>query len=1170
MRLLTLELMSFGPFTNAVIDFSAVGRPGLHVVYGPNEAGKSAALRAITGLFYGIPGQTSDSFLHGPGDLRIGGRIRHPDGSELAFIRRKGNKNTVLDRDEKPLDDSVLQKYLSGVSREMFAGMFGIDHERLREGGRQIIAGEGDVAVGLYAAALGIGNLRDVLRELRNEAEGLFKATGKTPRINRLLSEYKDLRKQVADLSLPGREWLQHREAVESAEADLAGTVAGLVRLGGVLNRLQRLEKAIPLLADRKSAIREAASMGDVRLLDADFGKERRVEEAKLHGAREAVKRASTAIEQLDLEMKGLPVRQEILSQEALIKDMQERLGSHRKARADEPQLRARMDLLRADALLILREFAPHLDHDAVETFRLPEVKKIRIQDLGARFQSHQAIRERAAAEAKKTEADLAAARTALGKIDAPKNPADLKRAVRQAQSRGDLDGQLAALQDRMRQDTVEVEIALRSLPLWTGDLEHLEKLPFPLTETAQRFEQTFRDVAVRWEGNEERLGEAKSLAEDVLRQMETLQHAGAIPTEEDLERARARRDAGWKLVRRSWLKDASGPEALREFDPENDLPSAYEAAVRGADEIADRLRREADRVAQLAHLLAGRGACMSRIAEFEGLRGELAAEHTRIEGEWAALWRMAGMEPLSPKEMQSWLGKREKLLEKASALRLLRIEADRMEAILARERQRLGACLEGLSEPGAVPGETMAGLLQRCEETVGRIETSSRKREKLEEKIREIETRSASVAEESRQAETRMVEWRKPWAECMRALGLEPDATPIEANAALTRNQDMLSKMDEAGRLAARIEGIRRDAEAFAADSRKLMERVAPDLLGLPVEQAVGELYTRFNRASKAAATLEQLLKRKEEQSGLLRESRLAVEGASARLDELCRKAGCQRHEELEGAEKQSERMRFLRDKIERLDAQLTTLSGGAGLEAFIAEAGDADADAIPLQMAETALQIAENETRRSELERRIGSGRTLLAAMDGEGKALEAAEKAESALARMREEAERYARLHLASILLSREIERYRETNQGPVLRLASEIFSKLTLGSFASLKPVFDRGDRPVLAGFRPSGQKVPVGGMSEGTVDQLYLALRLASLEMQAESGETMPFVIDDILINFDDSRSEAALKVLAELSRKTQIVFFTHHLHLLDLVETASPEGLLKVHRLDGN
>ena len=72
------------------------------------------------------------------------------------------------------------------------------------------------------------------------------------------------------------------------------------------------------------------------------------------------------------------------------------------------------------------------------------------------------------------------------------------------------------------------------------------------------------------------------------------------------------------------------------------------------------------------------------------------------------------------------------------------------------------------------------------------------------------------------------------------------------------------------------------------------------------------------------------------------------------------------------------------------------------------------------------------------------------------------------------------------------------------------------------------------------------------MSAGTADQLYLALRVAAIEDYLDHAEPMPFIADDLFINFDDKRAAAGFRVLNELAKKTQVLFFTHHEHLLDV------------------
>lgn len=80
----------------------------------------------------------------------------------------------------------------------------------------------------------------------------------------------------------------------------------------------------------------------------------------------------------------------------------------------------------------------------------------------------------------------------------------------------------------------------------------------------------------------------------------------------------------------------------------------------------------------------------------------------------------------------------------------------------------------------------------------------------------------------------------------------------------------------------------------------------------------------------------------------------------------------------------------------------------------------------------------------------------------------------------------------------------------------------------------------------------GERQSIEQLSEGTRDQLFLALRVAAIEHHLNSAEPLPFIGDDILQTFDDDRALAALRVLTELSRRTQVIVQTHHRHILRL------------------
>ena len=91
--------------------------------------------------------------------------------------------------------------------------------------------------------------------------------------------------------------------------------------------------------------------------------------------------------------------------------------------------------------------------------------------------------------------------------------------------------------------------------------------------------------------------------------------------------------------------------------------------------------------------------------------------------------------------------------------------------------------------------------------------------------------------------------------------------------------------------------------------------------------------------------------------------------------------------------------------------------------------------------------------------------------------------------------------------------------------------------------------------------------PIGrghGLSDGSYDQLFLALRLAFLQDQVARIGPLPIIFDDILLTFDDRRATAALECLVRLAAQTQVLLFTHHRHLADLAKASRPADKIAV------
>ena len=228
MKIRHIQLAAYGPFTGDIIDLSESGAD-FHMVFGPNEAGKSSALRALRDMLFGIPTRTPDNFLHSYANLRLGAALVKSDGSGIEFLRRKGQAKTLRGPDDGTvLEEDALRPFLGGISREVFEQMFAIGHADLVQGGEEIISGEGNVGKALFAAGAGLIRLQEVQQKLADQLGALFKPGGAAPRINKSISVLKSVRREQREVQLLAKTWREHDRALRQAQERMEAVRATL------------------------------------------------------------------------------------------------------------------------------------------------------------------------------------------------------------------------------------------------------------------------------------------------------------------------------------------------------------------------------------------------------------------------------------------------------------------------------------------------------------------------------------------------------------------------------------------------------------------------------------------------------------------------------------------------------------------------------------------------------------------------------------------------------------------------------------------------------------------------------------------------------------------------------------------------------------------------------
>jgi len=148
------------------------------------------------------------------------------------------------------------------------------------------------------------------------------------------------------------------------------------------------------------------------------------------------------------------------------------------------------------------------------------------------------------------------------------------------------------------------------------------------------------------------------------------------------------------------------------------------------------------------------------------------------------------------------------------------------------------------------------------------------------------------------------------------------------------------------------------------------------------------------------------------------------------------------------------------------------------------------------------------------------------------------------------------KWTRLKLASILVNKTLRICESEKQPKLLKRGSEIFKAITGDAYERL--LFPLDDNRIKA-ERAAGQKIDEDLLSRGTLEQLYLSLRLAHLEVY-HRDETVPLILDDVLVNFDPARAARTVAVLEDFSESTdtQVLFLTCHPRIADLFPERVP------------
>ncbi|RVA59114.1 hypothetical protein EN933_00130 [Mesorhizobium sp. M7A.F.Ca.US.001.01.1.1] len=1156
MRIRRLDLTRYGKFTDHTIDFGERTKdtPDLHIVYGPNEAGKSTALAGVLDLLFGIEMRSPYGFLHSHPSMRLGAALDLTTG-EREIVRIKRPQNSLLDADDQPISEAVLRGDLGGIDRESYRTMFSLDDDTLEAGGESILASEGDLGELLFSASAGLADLSHRLGDLRTEADSFYKKRARSGELGELKSQLDALKDERTKIDTLASRYAQLVGARENASSRYEETIAVRGRIQSRIDEIQRLLAALPRLTILRAVREKLAPLAS--LPEAPSGM---VEElATLQKDEiELATRSRSATENIDELASDL--EKESVDDVALrLADCASRLPNlrarHLTAAKDIPE--RRLQIREADAAItgILRRIGREDEADPARlvlgTSVVGSLRELIESRSGVTSSRQSAEGEVSSArrrldEAREkldaagrgtgttsyTDASVAGLATALATLRADDHDVRLRLADRALTS---------------HQETLSTR--LRGLTPWIGDPLQLLDMAVPDKFTVERWKADLSTARKTVERHQQEVERLASDQKHLTAELDALEAVAGVITDYEAGTVRAAREQAWAEHRRKL--DKSTADVFEDTLRRDDL--ATNARFVHVNELA--------RLHQGLQAAAVLGSDISRAEEFleaakthfQSLNDEIAEAFLRIAPGFQG--------DTSPERLETWLGSRALALEALSTVRAAERDRDAAKADGAAVCDRLKAALAvaGVSQDPNASFEALAALAQAFVDRASEIKQL----------LRDLEDRQRQFADRERILEGATADdqrWTSEWTVACSAswLGDQGTRSVAEVREILSAIGDLGSFIEKKSALADRVTKMERDQADFTAE----VVRLADGLSIAAPQSASLDLATVIENRIREAETARDRRLVKEQAIQIAKERQRDLADAIAiherRKGELLQFFGVSSLQDISVVLQQLERRAALGDEADSAAADIMNAVGSPTLDEAERSLENTDRVALETEAAELKGRFQDQDQRSRELFTEHSKAADAVSAIGDDDAAARIEERRRTVSLEIEEKAVRYLKLRIGAAAAEQALRLYRDRHRSSMMAQASKAFHTISRGNYRGLATQPDRDTEMLVAVSADGGSKI-ASALSKGTRFQLYLALRVAGYHEFASSHRPVPFLADDIMETFDDFRAEEAFRLFTGMANVGQVVYFTHHQHLCDLARKVCPS--VTIHEL---
>lgn len=1024
--------------------------------------------------------------------------------------------------------------------------MFGLDTQSLREGADALLSEEGDFGMQIFSASLGGKSVETAIAKLEEEANALYKGSAKVGKtILPALAQFKESEKAAKQSATVESAWKNLQKELKAAEAEFDRVNTILSDNRSRTEKLNNLTKALPSYSKYQQLIKQLSEI-DAPDLSSDFIPRFRETFAQKKNLSRELQILQQSIADQQTELDQIPNSTDALQHLADVESLSNGFETYLANIETVDYLQREIETHEATLQLYSEQLELASPDKIAELSTISESHHSQFKQLVQALSKQNHLSQLAHAELAEIDSNIVQYQDDLQSFSNSSDTSELEDLIQLCESHA---GQISNQEERETEAhslSRLLETLRARLNLEITDSAILA-LSLPSAESIQLEQQRENELREKCDAHQQKIESHEEELATEQAQLDRLKAQAAIYSQTNLTHARQDRDAQLNQLSTTL---AAG---------KNLEPAAFtqlSESITLADTIADALHSNAENIAKAEAHRSKIEALTLKKQNSERYKQEAQSELTTWSSTWQTRCAAIPVPSQSPTDLIQW---RSQWLELCSAINKFD-ELQHKSQLHNATQQELVTQMQAFLQINEPKFRTLYSTLKS---ELKAATHGQGKREAAETALTSAKLKRKLAADKLENAETALADSHAAWLTLCDDAGLTNSIQPEQALDLIEKRNSAQQKHIELRTKRKELETKSQAIEHFHAQAQNLSQLLLPDA----PEQAAKILpllkqhIARAQQSQTKASTIQSNIATAKEKLPALELQLADIESTLFGFQQQAKVQNLDAMEPailaIEAKIKFNEALDSQRDTLQSL-AQQTDLDhfftelDGLDHEQLQQELNSLRAEAEPLQQTRD-LALKELNTLKQQLS-------DLQQASDA---AASHKQDAANALATIVTDTERFIKLQYAITFLRDQIEAYRKQSQQPMMEKTSHYFRALTSGRYSGVAAQLDDKGKNHLVALRSTtdgtpSQEIHTPGLSEGTRDQLYLALRLAAIDLHLDKHTPIPLILDDLLMTFDDDRTRALLPVLAELSKKTQVIIFSHHAHLNTLATTSTP------------